>query len=132
MRCSNCGSENPSDSAFCEQCGRSLELLCPACKAPVSTSARFCRRCGANVATATIPSKAISRRSFSQDGIRLSAEDTTADLTEGERKIITALFADIKGSTELIRELDPEEPREQVLIHENWQASGFKASSSCD
>src|SRR5215475_9946422 len=31
--------------------------------------------------------------------------------TEGERKTITALFADLKGSTALIKDLDPEEAR---------------------
>ncbi|MBI3756658.1 MAG: AAA family ATPase [Deltaproteobacteria bacterium] len=34
-----------------------------------------------------------------------------ASLTEGERKTITALFADLKGSTALIEGLDPEEAR---------------------
>jgi len=38
----------------------------------------------------------------------LAAANTPPD---GERKTITALFADIKGSTELMRELDPEEAR---------------------
>jgi len=35
-------------------------------------------------------------------------------ITEGERKIVTALFADIQGSTELMRDLDPEEARALV------------------
>src|SRR5205807_9923018 len=30
---------------------------------------------------------------------------------DGERKTVTALFADIKGSTELVRDLDPEKAR---------------------
>ena len=34
-----------------------------------------------------------------------------ATVTEGERKTITALFADLKGSTALIEGLDPEEAR---------------------
>jgi class 3 adenylate cyclase len=32
-------------------------------------------------------------------------------MTDGERKTVTALFADIKGSTEMMRDLDPEEAR---------------------
>jgi class 3 adenylate cyclase len=36
----------------------------------------------------------------------------TADASlEGERKTVTALFADIRGSTELQQDLDPEESR---------------------
>ena len=34
-----------------------------------------------------------------------------ADVPEGERKTVTALFADIKGSTELMEDIDPEEAR---------------------
>jgi hypothetical protein len=41
MRCANCGSENPTDSTFCEQCGRKIEQLCPACKATVTSSNLF-------------------------------------------------------------------------------------------
>jgi hypothetical protein len=33
------------------------------------------------------------------------------DVPEGERKTVTALFADIKGSTELMEDLEPEEAR---------------------
>src|SRR5438093_9222131 len=33
---------------------------------------------------------------------------TTRGALEGERKQVTVLFADLKGSTELIRDLDPE------------------------
>jgi len=111
MRCSNCGSENPADSAFCEQCGRKLELLCPACKAPVSASVRFCRKCGTSLSATSIDSEAIATKSSSGAGIRVSGEQTVGDLIEGERKTVTALFADIKGSTELMRDLDPEMAR---------------------
>src|SRR6185437_16215913 len=34
-----------------------------------------------------------------------------ADALEGERKTVTALFADIKGSVDLMEDLDPEEAR---------------------
>jgi class 3 adenylate cyclase len=39
------------------------------------------------------------------------AEQTATDVTDGERKVVTALFADIKGSMELMEDLDPEEAR---------------------
>jgi class 3 adenylate cyclase len=47
--------------------------------------------------------------SVSAIGVSVSAE--AEDVLEGERKLITALFADIKGSTELMEDLDPEEAR---------------------
>ena len=45
--------------------------------------------------------------------MRVVPEQTFTDAgpLEGERKMVTALFADIKGSTELMRDLDPEEAR---------------------
>ena len=46
--------------------------------------------------------------------IRLLAEQTSANVTDGERKTVTALFADIKGSMELMEDLDPEEARALV------------------
>jgi class 3 adenylate cyclase len=39
------------------------------------------------------------------------AEQSAPDVTDGERKTVTALFADLKGSTELLETLDPEEGR---------------------
>ena len=42
------------------------------------------------------------------------AQTDASDIPEGERKTVTALFADIKGSMELIEDLDPEEARRIV------------------
>src|SRR5208282_3884156 len=59
-------------------------------------------------------------------------------LPEGERKTITALFADIKGSTELMRELDPEEARAiidpilQLMMDAVHRYDGYIAQSTGD
>jgi class 3 adenylate cyclase len=111
MLCANCSSDNPADAAFCEQCGHKLELLCSACKSPVNPGARFCKKCGSSLSAAPVGSETIATSPSSQTGIRLLADQSAADMTGGERKTITALFADIKGSTELMAELDPEEAR---------------------
>src|SRR5438445_12362304 len=102
MFCSNCGSTNPADAAFCEQCGRKLEVLCPACKAPVNTSARFCKKCGVDLSTALTRSEPVATKSSRQ--AESSVLPAQADVTDGERKTVTALFADIKGSMELMRD----------------------------
>ena len=44
-------------------------------------------------------------------GIRVAVENSEPPAIDGERKTVTALFADIKGSTELEQDLDPEEAR---------------------
>ncbi|MBV8774765.1 MAG: zinc ribbon domain-containing protein [Deltaproteobacteria bacterium] len=111
MRCANCGSENPTDSAFCEQCGRKLEHFCPACKAPVSVGARFCKKCGTSLSTTSSGSETIAIGPSSGAGIRFFPEQAKVDVPDGERKTVTALFADIKGSTELMGDLDPEQAR---------------------
>jgi class 3 adenylate cyclase len=56
-------------------------------------------------------SEAIAVRPSSGGEIRVSTEETAPDVTDGERKTVTALFADIKGSMELMEDLDPEEAR---------------------
>src|SRR5262249_6523938 len=43
--------------------------------------------------------------------IRITSEQPDVSTLDGERKTVTALFADIKGSMELIEDLDPEEAR---------------------
>jgi class 3 adenylate cyclase len=48
----------------------------------------------------------------SAPNIRVTLEQPdTSTVIDGERKTVTALFADIKGSTELMRDLDPEDAR---------------------
>src|SRR5215831_1884444 len=101
MQCPSCKTDNPPDAAFCEQCGSKLELVCPACKAAVSPGARFCKKCGTAIAASV---------KKSTEPIRIGYT-TAPETIEGERKTVTMLFADIKGSMELIEDLDPEEAR---------------------
>ena len=106
MHCPACKTDNPPDAAFCEQCGSKLELVCPACKGAVSPGARFCKKCG----TAIGASGPRSVKTSTHGPIRI-ADAGAPENIEGERKTVTALFADIKGSTELQQDLDPEESR---------------------
>ena len=54
-----------------------------------------------------------ARGRIDRSQVRVTAEQAVADsgALDGERKTVTALFADIKGSTELMEDLDPEEAR---------------------
>ncbi len=106
MRCPSCNQDNAGDASFCEGCGTKLELICPACKASVSPGARFCKKCGTAIAPAKVAASTIVSSPKSQ--IIVAADGAASDC---ERKTVTALFADIKGSTELMEELDPEEAR---------------------
>src|SRR5208337_2540296 len=136
MLCAKCNRDNPSDASFCEECGAKLELICPACKAPVSPGARFCKKCGTAVGSAKADASAIVSSTKSQ--IRFAADGSASEAIEGERKTVTALFADIKGSTELMEDLDPEAARAiidqalKLMIDAAHRYDGYVVQSTGD
>jgi class 3 adenylate cyclase len=68
--------------------------------------AKFCDGCGASLIGSAPPSAPVG-----DHGVPLRTEVAGPDELNGERKTVTALFADIKGSTDLEQDLDPEEAR---------------------
>jgi len=110
MRCEKCGTENPAGKRFCGDCGAALANRCAQCGADNPPEKKFCGDCGAALATAARPSTA--RGNSDASPIRVASDaPLEASAADGERKTVTALFADIKGSTELEQDLDPEEAR---------------------
>jgi class 3 adenylate cyclase/tetratricopeptide (TPR) repeat protein len=80
--------------------------LCPRCGAQNEPDEDFCGECAAPLAQSPgAPSKKPS-----EAPIRI-IEAPGSENFDGERKTVTALFADIKGSMELMEDLDPEEAR---------------------
>ncbi|WP_137894495.1 adenylate/guanylate cyclase domain-containing protein [Ramlibacter sp. 2FC] len=121
MRCISCGFENPAGAKFCEECGARLARVCPACGHEAGPSAKFCSECGA--ALGGTPPGAAPAASAPIDytpphlaeRIRAAQAAMAArGATDGERKTITALFADMAGSTALIQDLDPEDARRLI------------------
>jgi len=104
MRCAKCGFENPEGMKFCGQCTAALVLVCPQCRAENPPGFKFCGQC-----TAALTHPAAKTRT-AESAIAIREGDEAAAI-DGERKTVTALFADIKGSTELEQNLDPEEAR---------------------
>ena len=113
MRCQNCSAENPQGAKFCVQCATPFRRLCQKCGSENPPEARFCAQCATSLTGDQIgqPSKVAGPGS---SGIRVTLDNPESQALDGERKTVTALFADIQGSTELIRELDPEEARALV------------------
>src|ERR1700746_3397796 len=101
MRCSKCGSDNPAGKKFCGDCGAPLTNRCPKCEAENPPGKRFCGDCGAALAARSATAQSLTSSLGSGD-IAISAEVTASAVAEGERKTVTALFADIKGSMELM------------------------------
>jgi class 3 adenylate cyclase/tetratricopeptide (TPR) repeat protein len=116
MRCSSCGSQNPGAKRFCGDCGAPLANRCQKCGAENPLDKRFCGDCGAPLAgnTPASPAKPLAA-ALTETEIRVTPEQADATtLADGERKAVTALFADIKGSIELMEDLDPEDARRVV------------------
>src|SRR5215472_11626127 len=107
MRCSKCGSDNREGHKFCTNCGVPLVATCPKCSAPVQPSEKFCGECGSAISASAPPVPSSGQASSPQ----LSDEIPATEVIDGERKTVTAMFADIKGSMELMEDLDPEEAR---------------------
>src|SRR4029453_6332219 len=105
MDCLKCGTSNLVESQQCRNCGAALAEPCTSCGASVAVSSRFCSNCGAGSQRSREAraeedwDKVAGTVRFSQ---HLVLDSRT--LLEGERKQITVLFADIKGSTTLIED----------------------------
>ena len=106
MDCAKCGAENREGRKFCAKCAAPLARVCPQCGASNEPGENFCGECAAPLGQAT----AASAKKSNDSPIRI-AETPAPENLEGERKTVTALFADIKGSTELEQDLDPEDAR---------------------
>lgn len=113
MRCSRCQHENETGARFCEECGAPLPRVCAQCGRHLSPTAKFCPECahptGRSDASPTAP------RFGSPDSYtpRYLAERilTSKAAIEGERKRVTVLFSDLRGSMEIVAERDPEAAR---------------------
>ena len=109
MQCPQCRHENPSDAKFCLECGSRQAITCGSCGIELPVGAKFCKECGRAVAAVVLPVVA-APRSYAPKHL---AEKmlTSRSALEGERKQVTVLFADLKGSMELLADRDPEEAR---------------------
>ena len=118
MNCLHCQAQNPGDALFCESCGSRLEVACPNCGAANRFGARFCKKCGQQLIEAAQASLIIERKFGSVETYtpKHLAEKilNSKNSLEGERKQVTVLFADIKGSTKLLENLDPEEGQKLI------------------
>src|SRR5213594_1632417 len=105
MQCPRCHAENAAGMRFCGQCASPLASACPVCGAANPPVNKFCGQCAAPL------SKPTQSRFASPDAYtpRHLAEKilTSKAALEGERKQVTILFADMKGSMELLADRDP-------------------------
>jgi class 3 adenylate cyclase len=110
MQCPRCQAENPSGMRFCGQCAAPLASVCAACGTANPPANRFCGQCAAPLNQAAPPPKFTSPDTYTPKHLAERILTSKAAL-EGERKQVTVLFADLKGSMELLADRDPEEAR---------------------
>src|SRR5271168_1845104 len=115
-------------------------MRCTKCSTEGIPGKKFCADCGIALAThSASPSAGTAKASSTSPNIRVTPDQPTHSTTlDGERKTVTALFADIKGSTELMEELDPEEARAlidpalKLMIDAAHRYDGYVVQSTGD
>ena len=140
MNCPSCRRENPPGNTFCGGCGAALVRICPNCKRENPPSDSFCGGCGTGLCPTASNETARRTREESRGSTSPPAwvHETLGVPADGERKTVTMLFADIKGSMELIEDLDPEEARAivdpalKLMMEAVQRYSGYVAQPTGD
>jgi len=144
--CPSCENENPPGAKFCNECATSLagksrvqspESQSQKKQKPVlspSTTLRVNSVEGAKVPPRFLDPRSSVLSPFLTQALTLRAQLlVSSSFADGERKTITALFADLKGSTALIEDLDPEDaqriidPALQLMMDAVHQYDGYVA-----
>jgi ribosomal protein L40E len=113
MLCAKCHNENLADAVFCAECGVSLDLVCLSCGVANAPGSKFCRKCGTHLIGDSAGNPAAGGVEFllPKKSLKLTGAAEPDSIPIGERKTVTALFADIKGSMDLMEDIDPEQAR---------------------
>ena len=111
MRCTGCRKENPPQAKFCLECGAALAFKCATCGTELPAGAKFCLECGQSVNAQPVAASRFTSPEVYTPKHLAEKILTSKSALEGERKQVTVLFADMKGSMELLADRDPEEAR---------------------
>jgi len=148
MRCPRCSKENLEGADYCVRCGSRLALICPQCgtELPLDPDVRFCFKCGQEVAQPAEADEAApgtpvpgTTEWMAERLQRLVPKEfadqllATRGRAQTERRMVTILFCDVKGSTAMAEEMDPEQWMEimdgafDVLIEPIYRYEGTLA-----
>ena len=109
MKCPKCRSENPDDAKFCIECASPLEYHCPNCGAITPVTGKFCKECAYDLSEPKeAPSIDYSEPQSYTPKFLADKILTNRSSIEGERKLVTVLFADVSDYTSMAEKLDPE------------------------
>ncbi len=126
MQCPQCRQDNRDEAKFCRECGMAFAISCASCGNYLKEGSKYCDSCGSAASVIAPESSApiLSASPFFHAPSHLHTPShlhppshlaksifTSEASQEGERKQVTVLCSDLKGSTEYIADLDPEEAR---------------------
>lgn len=115
MKCPKCQFNNRESGKFCKKCGSKLQLKCPSCGYIYESGSLFCDECGYRLEKPQIslPTDFSQPESYTP---KFLAEKilTNRSTIEGERKVVTVLFADVANYTAIAEKLDPEEVHQML------------------
>src|SRR4030043_2134347 len=115
MKCPKCQTDNKEEAKFCIECGHPFELKCPQCGHPLTPVAKFCEMCGHRLyKLKEVPPIDYSNPQSYTPKFLADKILSNRRLIEGERKLVTVLFADVANYTSMAEKLDPEEVRQIV------------------
>ncbi len=123
--CPACGAKLPSGARFCNQCGAALDGATAAGPGPATSAGAHPGSATSTDTGSTATSLASADAGVARPAAVSAAPAPTAytprhlaeriltsrRALEGERKQVTVLFADLKGSMELLADRDPEDAR---------------------
>ena len=109
LSCPRCRHENPPGAKFCIECASPFQPACGRCGTRLPPAAKFCPEC-ACAADSPGARTIATPEAYTPQHLAERILDSRAAL-EGERKQVTVLLADMKGSMELLADRDPEEAR---------------------
>ena len=138
MKCPTCQFSNPLGGKFCNECGSLLGIACPACEKSNPPGNKFCSECGkglnpdikASVNHLSLNDKLRKIQQYLPKGLTekiLSQKDRI----EGERKVVTIMFCDMKEFTPLTEKIGPERTFTlvdqvfEILIHKVHDYGGM-------
>jgi hypothetical protein len=110
MICPKCQSDLPEGAKFCKEYGRKIEAACPECGKGLPPDSKFCPECGCDLRKSGELPPVDYRQPRSYTPKHLSEKILTSRSSiEGERKLVTVMFADVAGFTAISEKLDPED-----------------------
>ncbi|MDM7999229.1 MAG: adenylate/guanylate cyclase domain-containing protein [Dehalococcoidia bacterium] len=131
VKCPKCQADNREGAKFCEQCAAPLARKCLNCGADVGPKARFCDQCAHDLEEPkTAPPVDYSKPQSYTPKFLAEKILSTGKSMEGERKLVTVLFADVANYTAMSEKLDPEEVHQimegcfQILMDEIHRYEG--------